>query len=46
MYCALFPEVYVTTTEIKAEEYIAPESMTMTMTGKNIEFLRPGFASR
>jgi hypothetical protein len=36
----------ITTIEIKAEEYIVSDSMIMTLTGKSVEFLRPGSISR
>ena len=45
MYCALLPEAYAAMTEIKAEEYKAPDSITITMTGKSVEFMLACFIS-
>jgi hypothetical protein len=44
MYCALFLIAYVTIMEINAEEYIAPDSRIITMTGQRYEWVPVWFA--
>jgi len=46
MYCELFPEAKAAIMEIKAAEYIAPDSTIITMTGKRVECTRACFSSR
>ena len=45
-YSALFPAAYAAMPETKAAEYIAPDSITMIMTGKRVEDMPACFSSR
>jgi len=46
IYCELFPEAYAARAEIKPEEYIAPDSITMIITGKRVEDMPACFRRR
>jgi hypothetical protein len=46
MYSALFPAAYAARPQTKAAEYIAPDSITMIMTGKSLVEDMPACFSR